>query len=1016
MNKLLVNYRHWFLGITLVITALCGLLMLRVNINSDMTLYLPDDSRMKAGIEMIKEEFGMGTDMAGAGVRVMTLDQTDAEKSDMRYSLLQLPEVSNVSIQENGSHTLYELETPSNTDLIALRKTIQNGYEKLEAVETSQDGSTADAGMLLGAVSLLLLVLAAMCSSWLEPVLFLISTGIAVLINNGTNALLPSVSVTTNSITAILQLVLSMDYSIILLNRYRQERALVDNSAIAMQQAIAKAAPSILSSALTTIVGLMMLVFMKLKIGADLGIVLSKGVLCSLVCNFTVLPSLILLFEKGIERTMKRVLVPPTDKLAQFSIRYRIPLAIGFVALLGGSYYLHNLTPITFLNAQESKIDDLFPKKNAILAIYDNDDEHAIMEVIDSMAQDSAVEMTLSYPTLLLREYTADQMVVALQEMNEMNKLQSEEPQSLPFELLSEDLLKVLYYAARGNRVSSLSFNHLANFLLAQSHDPKPFITTQLSPDMKQKLALLEDFRNMDDMVQESRDKDSLEERMPEVAVQKEVVAEPAVSEEEPMAEVQEPIETETIPYSPFRDTSLIRKQMTSDELAKFMGMNANEARMVFRLAKSPTNKLSPLEFVHFLTGDILKRKVLASMIDEKQRRQLIALQATMDSANTAVATAPSKSPNETTSPTVQTEKMPVETPVAELHTPTADIVATSDTLFAESNPLELLDEMLSGNNRYTAAEMARNFSAMGEYVDPAMMELLYLYYGSCKHYNEAWTLSLDGMISYLSDTLLNDPRFAKIIPADIKDKFPEIRSMMAEKMGMLRAKEHSLAIFVTNFAPESDETYDFIEKLNSQCQEKLKHEPYLVGESVMLSEMKSGFRGEMMLVTLLTIAAIFLIVALSFRSAVTALLLVATVMTGVFVDIAVSAIGGGNILYMAYLVVQSILMGAAIDYGILFANYYRECRAESDLASSLKQAYKGAIHTILTSGLILILVPGAMALLVADATVASIVRAISIGALATVLLVLFVLPGLLVTCDKIIIRKPKTNNTSPSH
>ena len=155
-------------------------------------------------------------------------------------------------------------------------------------------------------------------------------------------------------------------------------------------------------------------------------------------------------------------------------------------------------------------------------------------------------------------------------------------------------------------------------------------------------------------------------------------------------------------------------------------------------------------------------------------------------------------------------------------------------------------------------------------------------------------------------------------------------------------------------------------------------------------------------MVTLLTIAAILLIVLLTFRSLLVALLLVATVMTGVFVNVSVSAIGGGSLLYLAYLIVQSILMGAAIDYGILFANYYREKRATLGIGESLKEAYKGSINTILTSGLILILVPGAMAVLVSDPTIASIVRAISVGALATVLLVLLVLPGMLAACDKI--------------
>lgn len=132
------------------------------------------------------------------------------------------------------------------------------------------------------------------------------------------------------------------------------------------------------------------------------------------------------------------------------------------------------------------------------------------------------------------------------------------------------------------------------------------------------------------------------------------------------------------------------------------------------------------------------------------------------------------------------------------------------------------------------------------------------------------------------------------------------------------------------------------------------------------------------------------------------------TVMSGVFVNVVVSGIGGSSLLYIAYLVVQSILMGAAIDYGILFANYYRTKRISMGVEESLRETYRCSTHTILTSGLILILVPGIMAILVSDLTIANIVKSISIGALVTVLLILFVLPGVLAFCDKIIIRKRK--------
>jgi predicted RND superfamily exporter protein len=261
-------------------------------------------------------------------------------------------------------------------------------------------------------------------------------------------------------------------------------------------------------------------------------------------------------------------------------------------------------------------------------------------------------------------------------------------------------------------------------------------------------------------------------------------------------------------------------------------------------------------------------------------------------------------------------------------------------------------------------------------------------------------------MVSFLGDSVVNDPRFAQFVTPEMKEGFAKIRNLLDEGLGRLRSDRHSLALLITGLPSESDETYAFLEKYIQLCDSALPHGYYSVGESVMLAEMKAGFQHEMTVVTLLTVAAILLIVLLAFRSVLVALLLVATVMTGVFVNVSVSAIGGGSLLYLAYLIVQSILMGAAIDYGILFANYYREKRRTLDIGASLQEAYRGSINTILTSGLILILVPGAMAVLVTDPTIASIVRAISIGALATVLLVLLVLPGMLAACDRLTRRK----------
>ena len=181
-----------------------------------------------------------------------------------------------------------------------------------------------------------------------------------------------------------------------------------------------------------------------------------------------------------------------------------------------------------------------------------------------------------------------------------------------------------------------------------------------------------------------------------------------------------------------------------------------------------------------------------------------------------------------------------------------------------------------------------------------------------------------------------------------------------------------------------------------------------------MYREMKAGFGAEMTRISLLTIIAIFLIVALSFRSIIVPTILVVTVMTAVYVNVIFAGLLRGEMLYLAYLIVQSILMGATIDYGILFANYYKEFRRTMLPYEAVKAAYQGSIRTITTSGLIMIVAPGAMALLVDDITISAIVGCLAIGAAMAVLLILIVLPGVLVAFDKLVVRRGQRKEPDP--
>lgn len=216
---LLIRFRHLLL---MVMTALgvAGVFLLpEINIVSDMTTYLPEKSRMKQGLECMKSSFS-GIDTKGAGVSAMF---TNAAVNDSLST--ELSEIEGITAiigqRSNDRHTLYQfiLDPDASPDTVA--ETIRRRYGNDVTVETASTNLLPDNMnfIIIAGVSLLTLILVIMCSSIVEVVLFLIAIGIAVAINMGSNAFMPGVSVVTSAIAAILQLILSMDYSIILMNR-----------------------------------------------------------------------------------------------------------------------------------------------------------------------------------------------------------------------------------------------------------------------------------------------------------------------------------------------------------------------------------------------------------------------------------------------------------------------------------------------------------------------------------------------------------------------------------------------------------------------------------------------------------------------------------------------------------------------------------------------------------------------------------------------------------------------------
>jgi hypothetical protein len=504
---------------------------------------------------------------------------------------------------------------------------------------------------------------------------------------------------------------------------------------------------------------------------------------------------------------------------------------------------------------------------------------------------------------------------------------------------------------------------------------------------------------------------------------------------------------------------------MSINEMSIFMGSTPTQTRLVYGYAPGKAKKLSPLQYVHLLVDDLFKRPGLAGMISDEQRTLLGQRAHLMDLADHNASLTPEdlnillhafgvenlsdeelmaiSNPPQNSAPK-PSAKQPAELDTQAIVNSIADMqksLHSTDTTRAvpvesakSEEPLpvqkhkgpskadmqaELFTELVLGEHTYTPEQMASKLARLMKLSDvksaavtPAQMSLLYDYYGAVHSHCDTMRLGFEPLLVYLCDTLVYDTRLADILPDSIAGQATTIKAQMKDGLGQLRKDQHSLLVVLSSLPKESPETYAFVDSLTSMADARLPHEHYYVGESVMYAEMRGGFDHEMNVVSLLTILSIFLIVAITFRSVIVPTILVVTVMSAVYVNVVVAGWVTGQMLYLAYLIVQAILMGATIDYGILFANYYRENRKTMLQVDAICAAYRGSIRTILTSGLIMVIGPGAMALFVDDLMISNIVGCLAVGAFVAIVLTLTVVPAVLVALDKWVVYGKKNRFT----
>lgn len=1163
MQKLadfIVDRRNALLVTVLILASVCGFFTVSIPVNKDMSKYLADDSNMRQGIELMQKEFPSVEETAI--IRVMFEDLADNEKIEMRKKLEDIEYVSSVNFDSKsadynkGKYTLFVVHSEygyRSHEELYIENFFKNNFHGYKIYFQNNDvaPTVVPINLIALALAIMFVVLFVMSDSWLLPIFYMATIGLAVIINLGTSLFFPFLAELTVSMGPILQLALSMDYSIMLTDRYKQELLHYDDKTQAMKSAVRHSFSSVASSSITTAVGLLALVFLSFKLGPEVGIVMAKGVFISMVCVFIVLPFFILKFSNAIEKSKKKSLHIPISFLAHFSLKTRFVIPVIFIAIFSIFFIIQRQTDISFTEGNRDPIAEIFPKDNPIVLLHHNDDEPKIEKIISEISNYDKhgkpyVKNIIGYSNTLEQKLTADEMANAISIMS------SNMPVSFP---INSSMISLLYYLRFDGRTNPISVGDFLVFLKNNLADNDMFesYASDMNVNMDTYVSYLDKFSNKENLLQKISpsemanffagdskvaitekdleklylyyytknggveygnitlpelsnflvnvvagdemysgmfDKNTLGQletlrtytNVTEMTLPRTYKNAANVLEMDSASikllyvyyfSQQKNYTPSSVVFGDFLDflkddvaenpafSSYIsesdmkklktfgalipnkKKTMTPDELFeelnKYQKLEANDVKFLLTYKDAQdgkfenANKISVQEIINYLVAN---KNNFGSAIGNNYENLLLAQKI----INTSVA-GTSLSPSDVSKIIGMDERQAQSlfllyksenndisdwllSPQIFISFAISDVLSDKmfESYFDESTSVQLIavgklvDEVIS-DKEFTASEMYGLFANLSEQITKDMIELMYLYYAGSKAIlndnitdNSDWSMTISEMFDYISDEMINDERFDVVFDDNIKKMILDSKPMMEAAADQMKSENYSRLIFMTNYPDESEETLEFVADLDHLRNSELQKNSYMIGVSAMVYEMANSFSKEFMFITVITTIAIFVVVFISFRNIIVSLLLTMLVQCGVFMTVAVIGWSGGSIYYLALLIVQSILMGATIDYAIVLCNYYRESRNTMGKLDALKVAYEKSIHTIATSGSILILATAVLGAFSTVAIIAQVCSAIALGTLIAAMLILLILPGMLVAFDRLCVKQKRAS------
>ena len=427
-----VNHTKPVLVIFAVLFVICGVCKTKVSVNYDMNDYLPEDSASTVALDLMNKEFDGGVPNA----RVMVKDVSIPDALEYKEKIEKVDGVTEITWLDDAVSVDVPLET-LDTDTVedyykdgnALFSVTIDKARRTEAVSDIREIIGADNAMTGSAVStaaatkstiseiskiamiaviFVILVLLLTTDSWFEPVIVMIGLGVAIVINAGSNLIFGEISFVTNAAGSILQLAVSLDYSVFLIHRFTECGKEKSNPKEAMVDALTMSTSSILSSGLTTVIGFLALCLMQFQIGPDLGRALAKGIAISLITVFTFMPCLILSTYKWLDKLQHRPFVPTFRKFGRAVRKVMIPVLVVFVLLIVPSFLASNANNFyygasrifnekTKTGKDTAEIEAIFGKSDTYVLMVPKEDKATQKKLSDALHDIPEVTGMISY-------------------------------------------------------------------------------------------------------------------------------------------------------------------------------------------------------------------------------------------------------------------------------------------------------------------------------------------------------------------------------------------------------------------------------------------------------------------------------------------------------------------------------------------------------------------------------------------------------------------------------------------